>query len=150
MLRTEQQRKHFLWLILLVVGVNYLAQIPYYLHLYYFPHGALPNLRGSLMLGLTLLWFSAGYALLARGRTSGYWLLLSFLFTEVGFYVFNVVNRVTNGFPALMDLQTHDPLLWIVFLIGYINMLVGLYFLASRVINYSSFIQPAPATSVGA
>ncbi len=150
MLQTAQQRKYFLWLVLLVVGANYLAQIPYYLHLYYFPHGALPNLRGSLMLGLTLLWFVAGYTLLARGRVAGYWLLLSFLFTEVGFYVFNVVNRVTNGFPAFMDLQTHDPLLWTVFLIGYINMLVGLYFLASLVINYSSFTQRAPSVSLGA
>lgn len=150
MLQTAQQRKYFLWLVLLVVGANYLAQIPYYLHLYYFPHGALPNLRGSLMLGLTLLWFVAGYTLLARGRVAGYWLLFSFLFTEVGFYLFNVVNRVANGFPAFMDLQTHDPLLWIVFLIGYINMLVGLYFLASLVINYNSFIQRAPAVTLGA
>lgn len=150
MLRTEQQRKHFLWCVLLVVGANYVAQIPYYLHLYYFPHGALPNLRGSLMLGLTLLWFGAGYALLARGRMAGYWLLVSFLVAEVGFYVFNVTNRVANGFPALMDLQTHDPLLWTVFLIGYINMLVGFYFLVYLALNRRELLASAASASVGA
>lgn len=150
MIRTERQRKHFLWLVLLVVGANYLAQIPYYLHVYYFPHGVAPNLGGTLLLGLTLLWFGAGYALLARGRIVGYWLLLSFLFAEVAFYAHNIVVRVANGYPALMNLQTHDPLLLVVFLIGYSNMLVGLYFLAFLAINYSSFIQRAPAAPLGA
>jgi hypothetical protein len=150
MLRTEQQRKHFLWFVLLVVGVNYLAQIPYYLDAYYFAHGTLPNLRGSLLLGLTLLWFGAGYALLARGRTAGYWLLVSFLVAEVGFYAFNVANRVANGVPALIDLQTHDPLLWTVFLIGYINMLAGFYFLVYLALNRRELLSLATSAAVGA
>ncbi|HEX8996465.1 MAG TPA: hypothetical protein VF812_10575 [Ktedonobacterales bacterium] len=124
-----RQRTIFLWLTLIVVGANYLAQIPYYLHLYYFPHGALPNARGSLLLGLTLVWFLAGYSELARGRALGYWLLLTFLLTEVVFYAHGIYIRVTNGFPALEDMQTHDLLLQIVFGIGYLNMVAGAFFL---------------------
>lgn len=128
---SPSMRRHtpFLWLTLAVVGVNYLAQLPYYLHLYYFPHGALPSARGVFLLSLTLLWFVAGYVGLAHGRAVGYWLLLTFLLTEVAFYAHGIFIRVTNGYPAFQNMQTHDTLLLIVFGIGYLNMLMGVYFL---------------------
>jgi hypothetical protein len=129
MARSRQQRAHFLWLVLVVVGANYLAQIPYYLHLYYFPHGALPSASGSALLGLTLVWFLVGYAQLVRGSVKGYWLLLSFLVTEVFFYAHNIFTQVTHGYPPFFHLQNHDPILFTVFAIGYLNMLMGVYFL---------------------
>jgi hypothetical protein len=144
MAQTMRQRRRFLWLILVVVGVNYLAQIPYWLHLYYIPHAAAPGAAGSLLLGLTLLWFVAGYALLAHGRTAGFWLLLAFLLTEVGFYAHGIFIRVTNGYPAFMNLQTHDPLLFVVFAIGYLNMFAGAYFLVYLALNRRSLIAAAP------
>ncbi len=123
-------RTRFLRAVLIVVGANYLAQIPYYLHLYYFPHGALPSLATSALLGLTLAWFLAGYVSLAQGNGKGYWLLLSFLATEVFFYAYNIVNQVRHGFPPFMHLQSRDPILLVVFSIGYVNLLAGCYFLS--------------------
>ncbi|HLZ23449.1 MAG TPA: hypothetical protein VKQ30_15150 [Ktedonobacterales bacterium] len=112
-----------------VVLSNYIAQIPYYLYLYYFPHRAAPAFAGSLLLIATLLWFLAGYIWLARGSRAGYWLLLSFLITEVGFYLHNMVIQVTHGFAPFFHLQSHDPLLFVVFAIGYLNFLAGAYFI---------------------
>lgn len=137
----SSRRRHarFLWLLLAVVGTNYLAQIPYYLHLYYLPHGALPSLRGSLLLGITLVWFLAGYVGLTRGRVWGYWLLLAFLLIEFGFYAHGVVTRVSNGYPAFQNMQTHDPVLFVVFGIGYLNMLMGVYFLSVLIWRRADF-----------
>lgn len=130
MAQPNRRNRRFLWLTLVVVGANYLAQIPYYLHLYYFPHGLPPSASGVALMGLTLLWFAAGWLGLARGHTAGYWLLLTFLLTEVSFYAHGIVNRVVNGYPAFQEMQTHDTLLLVVFSIGYLNMLVGVYLLA--------------------
>lgn len=105
-------------------------RFPYYLHLYYFPHGLPPSTRGVALLGLTLAWFAAGWVGLARGHMAGYWLLFTFLLTEVSFYAHGILNRVVNGYPAFQEMHTHDALLLAVFAIGYVNMLFGLYFLA--------------------
>lgn len=112
-----------------VVLSNYLAQIPYYLYLYYFPHHAAPSVPGSLALLATLVWFVAGYGGLVRGRRAGYWLLLSFLVVEVGFYLHNMVIQVTHGYMPFFHLQSRDPLLFTVFAIGYLNLVAGIYFL---------------------
>lgn len=132
-------RTWFLWAVLVVVGANYLAQIPYYLHLYYIPHGALPSLRGSILLGLTLAWFLAGAIGFARGRAWGYWLLATFLLTEVSFYALNMLNQAQHGFPPFFHLQTRDPILFAVFGIGYLNMLAGACFLFVLLLRHADF-----------
>jgi hypothetical protein len=126
MARTDHRL--FFGCVLAVVSANYVAQVPYYLYLYYLPHRAPPSLSGTLMLGATLAWFLAGYVLLTRGRRAGYWLLLSFLVVEVTFYAYNIVNQVAHGFAPFFHLQNRDPLLWTVFAIGYLNLLCGVYF----------------------
>lgn len=139
MSQAMRRRRVFLWAVLLVVGANYLAQIPYYLHLYYFPHGALPSLLGSILLGLTLAWFLAGALGFARGRAWGYWLLAMFLLTEVSFYALNMLNQALHGIPPFFHLQTHDPILFVVFGIGYLNMLAGVYFLFALLWRQADF-----------
>lgn len=137
----------FLWCVLAVVGGNYLAQIPYYLHIYYFPHGAPPAWGGTLLLGATLAWFLAGFVLLARGKRTGYWLLLAFLLVEVGFYLHNMVIQVTHGFAPFFHLQTGDPILFVVFGIGYLNLLCGLYFLVFLVLRRNTLVTERPQPS---
>lgn len=144
---TRSNHRIFLWCVLVVVGGNYLAKIPYYLHQYYFPHGAPPAWGGTLLLGATLVWFLAGFILLARGSRAGYWLLLTFLMVEVSFYLHNIVIRVTNGFPPFWNLQTRDLVLFIVFGIGYLNLLCGLYFLAFLVLRRTTFLSDRPGQS---
>ncbi|HEX5155991.1 MAG TPA: hypothetical protein VFW17_02125 [Ktedonobacterales bacterium] len=127
--------------ILVVVGANYLAQIPYYLHLYYLPHRALPPLFGTSLLVATFVWFLAGWLLLARrGNLTGYWLLLTFLLTEFIFYFLNMVNQVAHGFAPFFHLQNRDPLLFTVFAIGYLNMVCGFAFIVFLVLRYRSLV----------
>lgn len=121
----------FLWTIFAVVVANYVAQVPYYLRLYYVPHRAPPALFGSLALAVTLAWFLVGFALLLRGRAPGYWLTLSFLVAETGFYLYNTLMQVAHGFAPFFHLANPDPILWAVFAIGYLNMLAGVVFIAA-------------------
>ena len=113
-----------------VVIANYVAQIPYYLRLYYFPHHTPPALAGSLALGATLAWFLIGFTLLWRGRAAGYWLTLLFLITETGFYDFNTIGLLIHGYPLFFQLANPDPTLRAVFAIGDLNMFAGLVFIA--------------------
>ena len=118
-----------MYAILVVVAANYLAQIPYYLHLYYFPHHAPPAPFGTSMLVATFVWFLLGWLLLARrGSQAGFWLLLTFLLTEFVFYAANMVNQVAHGFAPFFHLQNRDPLLFTVFAVGYLNLIGGLVF----------------------
>jgi hypothetical protein len=121
---SQRQRTRYFWLMLAVVGANYLAQIPYYLHLYYFPHGALPSARGVALLGFTLIWFVAGIVGLALRRAAGYWLLGAYLVTVVVFYLHGLINQVIHGYPPALFPHLNDPILTVVFAIGYLNLLL--------------------------
>ena len=130
-----------LYAILVVVGANYLAQIPYYLYLYYLPHRALPPLFGTSLLAATFVWFLAGWLLLVRrGSQAGYWLLLTFLLVEACFYLFNMVNQVAHGFAPFFHLQNRDPLLFTVFAIGYLNMVGGFAFIIFLALRYRTLV----------
>lgn len=130
MLRSQHRHKLMLRVLLVVVAANYLAQIPYYLHVYYFPRGAPPSVSGTMLLGLTCAWFVLGYVGTFQGRTAGYWLLLTYLVAEVSFYAMNLVTQVTHGYAPFFHLQTRDPILFVVFGIGYLNLLVGIAYLS--------------------
>jgi hypothetical protein len=133
--------KAAIYAILAVVGANYLAQIPYYLYLYYLPHRALPPLFGTSLLAATFVWFLVGWLLLARrGSRAGYWLLLAFLLTEFSFYFLNMANQVAHGFAPFFHLQNRDPLLFTVFAIGYLNMVGGFAFIVFLVLRYRSLV----------
>ena len=127
-------RRAFLLVMFVVVVANYVAQVPYYLRLYYFPHHAPPALWGSLALAATLAWFLVGWALLWRGRATGYWLTFSFLVVESGFYLSNEINQVAHGFPPFFHLANPDPVLWTVFAIGYLNMVAGIVFVVTLLV----------------
>ena len=126
---THAQRALWLAVLLGIVVANYLAQIVYYLHLYYFPHHAPPSLFGSIALMLTLVWFLAGYVGTRRGNAGGYWLLVSYLLAMVLFYALNMVNQVGHGFSPFFHLHARDPILFVVFAIGYLNLLAGVGYL---------------------
>jgi hypothetical protein len=114
----------FFWVVLVVVLANYAAQVPYAAHL-----RKSPSISGSLLLGATFAWFLIGYVGLLHGARLGYWILLSFLLTEVGFYAYNLINQTRHGYPPFMHLQERDPILFVVFAIGYVNMLAGAAFI---------------------
>jgi hypothetical protein len=124
-LRNHRSSRLFVWGLLTVVSLNYLAQVVYYLHLYYWPHRLAPNWTGTGLLSATLVWFLAGYILFLRHRPMGRWLLLSFLAAEVAFYVNNLAVQASAGYGLFYHLRAKDPALLAVFLVGYINLVVG-------------------------
>lgn len=129
-----------------VVLANYLAQIPYYLRLYYFPHGAPPSLSGTALLTLTLVWFLAGYTGMVRGWTIGYWLLLAYFATVAIFYLRNMLTQVTHGYPPFLHVfNERDPILFVVFAIGYVNMLAAIYFVYFLLRHRRSLLLRAPS-----
>lgn len=120
--------KHTFPLIVYVV-LNYLAQIPYYIHQYYIGRHIPPSLPGVLLLLLTLLWFLAGYTLFIKGKRYGRGLLISFLTAQVLFYGHSIIFGLVNGGGAVAQLKTHSPFLLVIFLIGYLNFLVAAYYM---------------------
>jgi hypothetical protein len=138
---TRRDRVQVLVLVALVLA-NYLAQIPYSLHLYGWSWSA----RGALLLGATFVWFAASVALLLRGRAAGYWLLLSFLAVEFAFYFRNEVLLIPAGYGLTYHLtHARDALLWVVFLIGDVNFVAAGYFLWFLVSRWSPLARRRPA-----
>jgi len=126
-----------------LILLNFLAQVPYYLHLYYFRHHQPPNIVGSLLLGAVFALFVAGYALLAMHKPLGYVLLQTFLAMEFLFYFLSMVHSMMNGFEPFHQVENHDLLLRIVYGIGYLNLFASGYLLVLLFLNRSKFI-PEP------
>ncbi len=122
-----------LWLqiniLFLLILLNFIMQIPYFIHLYYTPLHPLPDLKTSLPLGFVLALFLTGYILLTRHKKVGYWLLVVFLCLEFAFYLWNFVGTLIHGYPLFFQLNNPDIILRIVYSIGYINLFASGYFL---------------------
>lgn len=138
--------KAFVWTMFAIVIADYIAQIPYYLRLYYFPHHAAPAPLGTLALAATLVWFLVGFTLLLRGRAQGYWLTLTFLLTETGFYLYNAIGQSLHGYSPFFHLTNPDPILWAVFAIGYLNMIAGIVFIAAMIFGRLSLTSKGVAS----
>jgi hypothetical protein len=130
------KQTNFLKLLLAVVGANFLAQIPYYLHQYYLPSHAAPALVGLVLMGVVLAWFGVGFAGLRRGSRIGYYLTLTFLMVEWLFYLQTQIVQALTGHGILLYVwHPSDMVLFIVFGLGYINFFASfwfVYFMLSR------------------
>jgi len=107
--------------LLAAVVLNYLAQVPYYIHQYYVGRHIAPSWTGAALLLLTLLWFLAGYIMYVANKKHGKGILLSFLAAQVLFYGHAIIFGLVNGSGAVAQLKTHSQFLFVIFLIGYIN-----------------------------
>lgn len=117
-----------------VTALNYLAQIPYYIHFYGVHHVA-PSPVGMLLLALTFALFLAGYVYTLRGHRFGGLLLFGFLALEFGFYL---LHNLSGAF--LRDLPVNDPLFLVVSLIGYLNTIVALIYLILMIRDRKLFL----------
>lgn len=111
----------------MVVIANYLAQIAYSLHLYHKILGQ--SLIGALLLSGTFLLFIIPYILIWQRKRSGYMGMLIFLVIEFVFYLASFVESIIIYTIPFYNLTNRDPLLFTVFLIGYINFLAAGYFI---------------------
>ncbi len=109
-----------------IVGLNYLVQIPYNLHLY---HGKF-NFLGVILLIITLVWFISSIWLLKSKHRLGFWLLLAFLSVEFIFYFGNEVVLLFFGYGLIYHLlHTKDFIVWTAFLVGDINFFISGYYI---------------------
>lgn len=111
-----------------VVILNYLAQVPYYFHQYYFSRHLAPNWPGAALLAFTLGWFLLGYFRYIRHKRYGFGVLLSFLVVLVLFYGHAILFSFA-GQGAIAQLRTHSPFLFVIFSIGYLNFFVAAYYI---------------------
>ena len=112
-----------LHILLGITTLNYVAQIPYYIH-FYAVHHVLPSPFGTGFLVATFALFLAGYFFTLQTKPVGGWLLLGFLLLEFGGYL---LHNLTGAF--LQDLPTNDLLFFTVSLIGYLNFAAAFVYL---------------------
>jgi hypothetical protein len=128
-------------ILFLLILANFIAQIPYFLHLYYKPGmNLLTQLRPSLIMGFVFAVFLVASILLFKRTIAGYWLMLIFLAVEFLFYLWNTIGEVVHGYGLFFHLQNPDLLLRAVFAIGYINLFASGYFLCLLLLKRGDFL----------
>jgi hypothetical protein len=124
-----------LHILLVITVINYIAQIPYYIH-FYAVHHVYPSTFGIAFLLVTFAIFLAGYFLTLQAKPIGSWLLLIFLVMEFGGYL---LHNLTGAF--LRDIPLNDLLFLTVSLIGYLNFAVSFIYLLIILTNRQLFFQ---------
>jgi len=128
-------------ILFLLILANFIAQVPYFLHLYYKPGmNLLAEARPSLIMGLVFAVFLVGFILLFKRTVAGYWLMLIFLAVEFLFYLWNTIGEVVHGYGLFFHLNNPDLLLKVVFAIGYINLFASGYFLCLLLLKRTDFL----------
>ena len=128
------------WVLSGIVLANFIAQVVYYMHLYYTPERPFPPVRSALELGLVFALFASGLLLQVRRRRTGYILLTAFLVLEFVFYLWSVVGSVVLGYGLFFQLWNPDAILRAVFAIGYLNLFAAGYFLVLLVSRRDNFL----------
>ena len=127
-------------ILFLLILANFLAQIPYYLHLYYNPNNLLAQLRGGFLLLIVFAVFLLASILLFKRTVIGYWLMVTFLAVEFLFYAWNTLGGVIHGYGFFYHLANPDLILRAVFAIGYVNLFVSGYFLCLLLLKRATFL----------
>lgn len=146
----DQQRRPriILGAFLGIVGANFLAQVPYYYHQYYARSHRPPTLLGAVLMLLVLAWFVVGYWRIAARKPLGLVLSVSFLLVEFLFYLQTQIVQAATGNGILLHvLHPDDPLLFVVFLIGYINLLATPFLVWGLLRYRESFLPVADPAS---
>jgi len=127
------------WVLFGVLLANFVAQVPYFLHLYYTPQHPLPEVRSAFLMGAVFVLFLVSFGLWAAGSTAGYYLLIFYLALEFFFYLWNIIGGVVHGFGLFFHLADRDPVLWAVNAIGYLSFFAAGYFLLLLVARRRQF-----------
>ncbi len=127
-------------ILFLLILANFIAQIPYYFHLYYNPNNLLAQAKGGLIMLFVFAAFLLASTLLFKRRALGYWLMLIFLTVEFLFYLWNTLGEVIHGYGLFFHLNNPDLLLRAVFAIGYVNLFASGYFLGLLLLKRAHFL----------
>jgi hypothetical protein len=129
-------------ILFLLILANFIAQIPYYLHLYYNPHNPFAQAKGILLMLFVFAVFLLASVLLLKQKVLGYWLMVIFLAVEFLFYLWNTIGEVLHGYGFFFHLNNPNLLLKVVFAIGYVNLFASGYFLALLLLKRGHFFDP--------
>lgn len=124
------------WVCFGILLANFIAQVFYFYHLYYTSQHPLPNLSSSLLMGFVFAIFLASFSLSMKQHKAGVLALLAYLSVEFLFYLWNIIGAVLHGFGWFFHLREPDPILWLVFAIGYLSFFASGYFLVLLVVHY--------------
>lgn len=80
-----------------IILANFIAQIPYFFHLYYHNSSDLKRLFNIPMV-LVFALFIIAYMLFVNRKKTGYYLMILFLSMEFLFYLWNTIGSVIHGF----------------------------------------------------
>jgi hypothetical protein len=133
-----------------LILVNFIAQVPYFFHLYYGSQSWLINLRSFVILGSVFAFFLVGSILLFKRRRSGYWLMVIFLSVEFLFYFWGAILSALRGLGFFPQIYNPDLWLRIIYSIGYMNLFASGYFLFLLIFRKANFLtvsnqsQPVP------
>ena len=133
------------WILFASILANFVAQVVYFFHLYYTPQQPFPAPRSLLLLGSVFALFLVGYALFMKRKRIGFYLLALFLFMEFAFYLWNLIGGGLRGPGWFFHLSEPDPVLWIVFAMGYLNLFTSGYFLFLLLRNRQIWLRNARA-----
>lgn len=129
------------WVLFSILLANFAAQIVYFFHLYYTPQHPLPEARSVLILGAVFALFLTSYILLLKRHKAGIYAMAFYLSVEFFFYLWNFVeNGLRPGLGWFFHLREPDPVLWMVFAIGYLSFFASGYFLALVLIQSRDMI----------
>jgi len=123
---TAQARGHLPLSLTPLIGVtalNYVAQVPYYIHNDYSAAHPLPSLRAVALLGATLAWFVTGLTAYMRKWAWGFPVLVAYLSVEALFYGATMLSGT-----FIFQIENHSDLLKVVFVIGYVSGAVAAYY----------------------
>ena len=134
-----------IWILFGIIVANFVAQVLYFFHLYYTPQHPFPEFKSFLLLGSVLALFLLGFTLFIKNNRAGFYLLALFLAMEFIFYLWNLIGQVSNGFGLFFHLRELDPVLWLVFLIGYLNLFASGYFLLLLFKNRQTWLRRVTA-----
>jgi hypothetical protein len=126
------------WVCFGILLANFIAQVVYFYHLYYSPQHPFPNLTSSIVMGSVFAFFLVSTILFMKNTRAGKFALLAYLTVEFLFYLWNIVGGARHGLGWFFHLSEPDPILWVVFAIGYLSFFASGYFLILVVVHLRS------------
>ncbi len=128
------------WTCFGLILANFIAQIPYFFHLYFGTQSLFADFRSFLIMGAVFALFLVGSIQLFKRQRLGYWLMILFLSTEFLFYLRNIIGSLFHGYGLFFQVLNPDLILKIVYSIGYLNLFVSGYFLFLLIYKRDTFI----------
>ncbi len=124
-----------------LILANFVAQVPYFFHLYFGTQSWLISARSFLILGAVFAFFLIASFLLFKRQRGGYPLMIVFLSIEFLFYLWGAISSTVRGYGPFPLVYHPDLLLKIIYSIGYLNLFASGYWLV-LLLTHRDFFQP--------